>query len=319
MAQRFENAGLVLGPVDGRSAALCRFAGRPGAERNTAALAVVDAALDIAEQVEGVDDVRQLMRLWKAAHVWGHPAAVDVPGLRVELPQLGEANTVVAGRLQNLLEQLAPEQLRELGIALSVSRETVALALDLVEETAAGGRESRAESMEEFLREELLNEDRIGDAVDVLLLEAPGGWPPLQRAALTLALVWDLADLIAWAAQLSAEDSLPAALLWQASGADHICASARVPLPGTDLLVWAKVDSEPFDGRTLWSPAAPVGPWRWSLDWEREDGSKVYYKGGRSPSQTAARWEAQWATQKLLTDPDRAKSPMTGEPLILPR
>jgi hypothetical protein len=318
MTQRFENAGLVLGPVDVRSAALCRFAGRSGAEQNRAALSVVDAALDIAEQVEGLDDVRQLMGLWQAAHVWGHPA-VDVPGLRVELPQLGEANTVVAGRLQHLLEQLAPEQLREVGIALSVNREMVGLALELVEEAAAGGRDPRAETMEEFLAEELHNDDRIGDAVDVLLLEAPDAWPPPQRAALTLALVWDLADLIACAAQLSVEESLPAALVWQASGADHICASVRVPVPGTDLLVWVKVDSEPFDGRTLWSQAAPLDLWRWSLDWEREDGSKVYFKGGRSPSQTAARWKAQWATQKLLTDPDRAKSPVTGEPLIIPR
>ncbi|MFM9812904.1 hypothetical protein ACKI16_30885 [Streptomyces scabiei] len=319
MTPRFENVGLVLGPVEGRSAGLCRFAGRPGAERNTAALAVVDAALDIAEQVEGVDDVRQLMRLRKAAHVWGHPAAVDVPGLRVELPQLGEANTVVAGRLQNLLEHLAPEQLRELGIALSVSQGLVALALELVEDAAAGNREFRAMSMAESVDETLLNEDRIGDAVDVLLLDVPGDWPPLQRAALTLALVWDLADLIAYAAELSVEDTLPAALVWQASGADHVCASARVPVPGTDLLVWAKVDAEPFDGRPLWSQAAAVGQWRWSLKWEREDGSKVYYKSGRSPSQTAARWKAQWATQKLLDAPDRAKSPTTGELLIAPR
>ncbi|MGR3935315.1 hypothetical protein [Streptomyces sp. BRA346] len=33
--------------------------------------------------------------------------------------------------------------------------------------------------------------ERIGRAVDVLLLEAPGDWPPLQRAALVLARVWD--------------------------------------------------------------------------------------------------------------------------------
>lgn len=313
MTRRFENAGLVLGPVDGLAAGLCRFAGMPGAEHNTTALAVVDAALDIAEQVEGVDDVRQLMRLWKAAHVWGHPATPNV-----ELPSLGKANTAVAGRLQSLMEQLAPEQLRELGIALSVSHGMVALALELVEDAAAGSREFRAMSMAESVDESLLNEDRIGDAVDVLLLDTPGDWPPLQRAALTLALVWDLADLIAYAARLSVEDTLPEALVWQASGADHICASARVPVPETDLLVWAKVDSEPFDGRPLWSQAAAVGQWRWSLKWEREDGSKVYYKSGRSPSQTAARWEAQWVTQKLLDAPERAKSPATGELLIAP-
>lgn len=72
-------------------------------------------------------------------------------------------------------------------------------------------------------------------------------------------------------------------------------------------------------GARWWSQAATVGLWRWSLDWEREDGWKVYYKGGRSPSQAAARWEAQWATQALLDDPHRAKSPMTGDPLITPR
>jgi hypothetical protein len=78
MPHRFHKASLVLGPVDGRAARLCRFAGRPGAEQSTAALAVVDAALDIAEQVEGVNDVRELLGLWNAAHVWGHPT---VPGV----------------------------------------------------------------------------------------------------------------------------------------------------------------------------------------------------------------------------------------------
>jgi hypothetical protein len=32
----------------------------------------------------------------------------------------------------------------------------------------------------------------------------------------------------------------------------------------------------------------------------------------------AARWRAQRATQNLLTDPYRAKSPVTGDPLIAP-
>jgi hypothetical protein len=314
MMQRFENASLVLGPVDGRSAALYRFVGRPGAEQSTATLAVVDTALDFTERLEGVDDVRELQGLWKLAHVWGHPQVPDV-----ELPRMSKTNTAVAGRLQKLLEQLEPEQLRELGIAMSVDHDMVALALELVEETAGGTREFQVCSMAEFEAENRLNEDRIGDAVDVLLLDAPDDWPPLQRAALTLALVWDVADLIAYAAMLSAADVLPAALLWQAPGADHACAGARVPVPGTDLLVWAQVDAVPFDGRPLWSQAATVGLWRWSLDWERTDGSKVYYKGGRAPSQAAARWEAQWAVQKLLSEPHRAKSPVTDDPLVSPR
>jgi hypothetical protein len=314
MATRFEKAGLVLGPVDGRSAALCRFAGRPGAEQNTATLAVVDAALDFTERLEGVDDVRELMELWKLAHVWGHP-----PAPHVEQPYLGAANTVVAGHLQQLLEQLAPEQLRELGISLSVDHDMAALALELVEEAATGGREFQARSMAEFEAENRLNDDRIGDAVDVLLLEDPGAWPPLQRAALTLALVWDVADLIACAAELSTVDELPAPLLWQASGVDHLCASARVPVPGTDLLVWAKVDRRPFDGRPLWSQAAAVELWGWSLDWQRADGSPVFYKAGSAPSTAAARWRAQWATQQLLADPYGAKSPVTDDPLIIPR
>ncbi|MFG2472235.1 hypothetical protein ACGFXB_43290 [Streptomyces canus] len=174
------------------------------------------------------------------------------------------ANTAVAGHLQNLLEQLAPEQLRELGIALSVSGEMVAL--ELVEEAAAGRREFQARTMAEYEAEMRLHDDRVGDAVDVLLLETPDDWPPLQRAALTLALVWDVADLIAHAAELSTVDVLPAPLLWQAPGADHICASSRVPVPGADLLVWTKIDSAPFDARPLWSQAARLGLWCWSLD-----------------------------------------------------
>jgi hypothetical protein len=97
--------------------------------------------------------------------------------------------------------------------------------------------------MAEYEAEMRLHDDRVSDAVDVLLLEAPDDWPPLQRAALTLALVWDVADLIAHAAELSTVDVLPAPLLWQASRADHICASPRVPVPGADLLEWTKIDS----------------------------------------------------------------------------
>lgn len=93
-----------------------------------------------------------------------------------------------------------------------------------------------------------------------------------------------------------------------------MCASVRVPVPGTDQLVWAQIDPEPFEGRPLLSQAAAARLCRWSIDWERRDRSKLYYKGGRSPSIAAARWEAQWVIRRLLTDPYRAKSPTTGEP-----
>lgn len=314
MAKRFENAGVMLGPVADRSAALCRFAGHVNAERSTATLAVGDAALAHAEELEGLGDVRELLELWKLAHLWGHP---EVPN--VERPPLSAANTAVSGHLQNQLEQLTQEQLRELGIALSVSGEMVALALELVEEAAAGRREFQARTMAEYEAEMRLHNDRVGDAVDVLLLEAPNDWPPRQRAALTLALVWDVSDLIAHAAELSTVDVLPAPLLWQTPRADHICASSRVPVPGTDLLVWTKIDSAPFDARPLWSQAARLGLWCWSLDWQRQDGTPVLYTGGRAPSPAAARWRAQWATQNVLTEPYRAKSPVSGDPLITPR
>lgn len=160
MAQRFENASLVLGPVNGRAAALCRFAGRPAADENTTTLAVLDAALDFAEQMEGVDDVRELLDLWKVARVWGHPPVPDV-----ELPRLGQTSTAVAGHLQTLLEQLTPQELRELGIALSVDHDMVALALELVEEAAAGSREFQASTMAEFEAENRLNEDCRPDRI----------------------------------------------------------------------------------------------------------------------------------------------------------
>ncbi|WP_327359516.1 hypothetical protein [Streptomyces sp. NBC_01304] len=311
MTQRFEAAGQVLGPVEGRAAALCRFAGRSGAQQSPAALALVGSALDFAEQVEGVTDVSELEKLWRVAHFWGHPVREGV-----ELPPLSAVGEAVAGHLQGLVEQLTPEELREAGMGLSVDHDMVALALELVEE-AATEHEFQARTWHDVETEIRLNDDRIGDAVDLLLLDAPAEWPLPQQAALTLALVWDLADLITHAAKLSV-DTPPAVLLWQAPGTDHACSSVRVPVPGTDLLVWVQVDPLPFDGRPLWSQAESVGLWGWSLDWQRPDGSKVHYKGGRAPSPAAARWQAEQATRHLLDHPHQAKSPATGEPLVMP-
>ncbi|MFI7089526.1 hypothetical protein ACIBUR_38815 [Streptomyces anulatus] len=308
----FENAGLVLGPLDQRAAALCRFAGRPGAEASTVALAVVDAAL-MFEWPEGLRNVGELERLGLLAHVWGHP---DLPG--VERPRLGPVVTMVAEHLQRLLEGLTSEQLREVGIALSVDQGAVALALEVAEESDPGGLEHPMR-LAELEAAFLLNDDRLGDAADVLVLDPPSTWPSAQRTALVLALVWDLADLIALAAELSSVNVLPTSLLWQAGGGDHSCASVRVAVPGTDQLVWVKVEERPFEGRPLWSQAVPPGLWHWSLYWQREDGSRVYYKAGHAPSPQAARWRAEWATQLLLADPYGAKSPTSADVLIDPR
>lgn len=311
--RRFGHADLVLEPVGGRAAALCRFTGHPGAGQSPALLGVLEEALSFAEELDGVDDVREFLNLRAAAHVWGH-----LPSEYVTLPELGEANTLVLGHAQSLLERLTPTELRTVAIALSVSHEMVALALELVEEAAAGIREFRAQSMADFQQELLLNDDRVGDAVDALFLEDPADWPPLQRQALVLALVWDVADLIACTAELSAAETRPAPLLWQAAGTEHLCASTRVLVPGTDLLVWSKIDIQEFEARPLFAQAAPLGLWGWSLDWQTKDGIPVYYKAGRAPSREAARWQAERATQDLLADPYRAKSPVTGDWLIPP-
>ncbi|MFG2472236.1 hypothetical protein ACGFXB_43295 [Streptomyces canus] len=60
---------MMLGPVADRSAALCRFAGHVNAERSTVTLAVVDAALAYAEELEGLVDVGELLELWQLAHL----------------------------------------------------------------------------------------------------------------------------------------------------------------------------------------------------------------------------------------------------------
>ncbi|MFB7896133.1 hypothetical protein ACFC1B_07360 [Streptomyces xiamenensis] len=309
MTQRFAKASLVLGPTTGRSAALCRFTGHLGAEQSPTALAAIDEALEFAEQCEGIEDVGELLNLSKASDAWGYP-----PVPEMVRPQLSPASTVILSHVQNMLERLAPEELREVGIALSVSHAVVSVCLELVEEATAVAPELQVRTMAEFQDEKVLYEDRIGDAVDTLLLEAPSAWPALQRAALTLALVWEVADLIVYAAELSAVDALPIALLWQTSGVDHSCASASVP--GTDVLVWARVDARPFEGRPLWGQAESLGLWGWTANWERADGTRVSYAAGHAGSVAVARWRAQWAIQKLLTDPHRAKSPLTNEPLI---
>ncbi|WP_189828670.1 hypothetical protein [Streptomyces finlayi] len=309
--RRFEKAGLVLGPVGGRAAALCRFAGRTGAVSSPASLAVVEEALGFAERLEGVDDVGEFMELWSASHIWGY-----TPNPYITRPKLSEANAAVLGHVQKLLEALAPEQLREVALGLSVDHDTVVVALELVEEAAAGDVTFRAQSMTDLQQEMLWNEARVGDEVDVLLLEAPSDWPPMPRAALVLALVWDVADLIGYAAELSTTETLPAPVLWQAAGAEHFCAG--VPVPGTDLPVWAKIDAQPYDGRPLFGQAAQGELWRWSLSWQLPDGTPVHYTGGHTPTADIARWRAQRAVQDLLADPYRAKSPTSEDWLIPP-
>ncbi|WP_158716676.1 hypothetical protein [Streptomyces sp. NRRL F-5630] len=309
---RFARVSLVLGPSVGRAAALCQHTGRLGALPSPAALAVVESALGFAEE-RGVDDVREFENLFSASHVWGH-----LPSEYLTLPDLGEASLAVLDHIQHLLEQLAPEALREVAIAMSVEQHIVGVALELVEEAARGGAEFRVGSMAEFEEEMLLNDDRIGDAVDVLVWEAPGDWPPLQRGALVLALVWEIAELVGYAAELVAAEARPAELLWQAAGTGHLCAGVRVRVPGPGVLVWASVDEEDFEGRPLFSQAVQLGVWRWSLGWQTADGAPVFYKAGRGPSRAAARWRAEQAVLDLLADPYRVKSPVSGEWLLPP-
>ncbi|WP_434598014.1 hypothetical protein [Streptomyces sp. A5-4] len=312
-AGRLGRVSLVLGRAEGRAAALCRHTGHLGAVHSPATLGVVEGALGFAEERDGVDDVRAFEDLWSAGTLWG-----QLPSPHVTLPDLGEANTAVLEHIQHLLERLPPEQLREVAIGMSVEQHVVGVALELVEETAGGGPEFRAGPVAGFELEVLLNEDRIGDAVDVLVWDAPGHWPSLQRGALVLALVWEIAALVGYAAELSSVQARPAGLLWQAAGTGHLCAGVRVPVPGPRVLVWASVDKKEFLGRPLFSQAVHLGAWGWSLDWQSTDGTPVLYKGGRGPSRTAARWRAEQAVQDLLADPYRARSPVSDDWLLPP-
>jgi len=313
MPQRFDSARLVLGSAGRRSAALCRFAGYPSAAQSETTLTLMDQALDFAEHLEGVEDIRELQRLTRAVDTWGY-----APDPNVQRPQLGRAGEAVAGHLQHLLEQLDPEQLREVGVALSAGQDPVGVALGVVEEAAGAGPDFESASLADFEAEFWQNDARIRNAVDALVLEAPAAWPPMLRAALTLNLVWDVADLVACMAELSAVDTLPTLLLWQATGPDHLCASARVPVPGTDRLVWVTIEPWPLDGRPVWGQSASLEQWGWSLYWQHADGSRAHFKSGHGGSKHEARWRAEWATQTLLADPHRAKSPTTQEPLIAP-
>lgn len=312
-AGRFARVSTALGRTEGRAAALCQYTGHLGAVHSPATLAVVEGALGFAENRDDVNDVREFEDLWSASALWGH-----LPSEHVTLPDLGEANTAVLELLQYLLERLAPEELREVAIGMSVEQHVVGLALELVEETAHGGPEFRAGSMAGFEEEMLLNDDRVGDAVDVLVWDAPGDWPSLQRGALVLALVWEIAALVGYAAELAAAPGRPAELLWQAAGTGHLCASVRVPVPGPGVLVWASIDRKEFEGRPLFSQAVHLGAWGWSLDWQTTDGTPVLYTGGRGPSRMAARWRAERAVQDLLADPYRAKSPVSDDWLLPP-
>ncbi|SEM69125.1 hypothetical protein [Streptacidiphilus jiangxiensis] len=136
------------------------------------------------------------------------------------------------------------------------------------------------------------------------------------RGAVVLALVWDVADLVAQIAHLSVLDALPTPLLQQHPGGEHACTSARVP--DTDLLVWARIELEEYEGKPLWSQALPQERLRWSVGWTGREGQRLWFKGRRTGSIAAARWNAERVAQWLLANRYRVTSPQNGERLILP-
>ena len=303
---RFSRAGVVLGSVQGRAAALCRFAGHPGAEGSAVTVAVVERAVELAELLAGVGEVGELMDAWSLGHVWGHPVYDNVT-----LPELAPPVTVLAGQLQQLVEELAPQELREVGAALGIDHLVVVVALEMVEENA-NPSPMRVRSMAEAGLEERAEEDRIGDLVDVLLLEAPEHWPVPQCAAVALVLVWELAALVAQLAQLSVLPAAPTALLWQDPDGEHACASALVP--GTDVWVWARTETDPYEGQPLWYRAGVPVPvrLRWSAGWTGRDGGRLWCQGGQAASVAAARWNCERVVQALLADPERAINAHNG-------
>ncbi|MGW4805822.1 hypothetical protein [Kitasatospora sp. NPDC004272] len=304
---RFSQAGVVLGPVGGRAAALCRFAGLPGATGSAVTVAVVERAVELAERLAGVAEVGELMELWSLGHVWGHPVYDNVT-----LPELPEPCMVLAGQLQELVEELEPQELREVGSALGIDHLVVVVALEMVEENNSSPLPLRVQSLAEAERDRQSEEDRVGDLADVLLLEAPEHWPAPQRAAVVLVLVWELAALVAQLAQLSVLPATPRrALLWQDPDGEHACTSALVP--GTDVWVWARTEVNWYESRPLWHRSGVPAPvrLRWSSGWTGGDGGRLWCQGGHAASVAAARWNAEQVAQALLADPERAVAALT--------
>ncbi len=113
------------------------------------------------------------MDAWSLGHVWGHPVYDNVT-----LPELAPPVMVLAEQLQQLVEELAPQELREVGAALGIDHLVVVVALEMVEKNS-NPSPMRVRSMAEAGLEERSEEDRVGDLVDVLLLGAGA----LARAA----------------------------------------------------------------------------------------------------------------------------------------
>ena len=308
---RFDNAGLVLGygSAAERMAALCWFSGSPGGADCPVLLAVLADAAGFAEQL-AVDDVAELMELWQVGSIYRWPVYDSVT-----MPELSAPVLEVVGRLQLLLERLTVEQLREVGVALAVPHDMVAMAWEFVEE-AATPRVFRGGTVDGMALEERLQEERIGYQVDVAVLEAPQDWPQMLRDAVVLALVWEVAGLVAQLAQLSVLDALPVPLLWQGPHSDHECSSALVP--ETDRLAWTRIEQREYDGRALWALSVPQERFHWSVGWTGSEGDRLWFKSGTSASLAAARWNAEHTMQWLLEHRHEATSPQNGEALIPP-
>ncbi len=70
-------------------------------------------------------------------------------------------------------------------------------------------------------------------------------------------------------------------------------------------------------GRPLWAGARLPAWSSRSVGWTGEEGQRPWWKGGRTASVAATRWNAEVVVQGLLADPHRATSAQNGEPLIM--
>ena len=317
MDERFDNTRQLLSPTGGSAwlGKLLAWAGCEEASEDWPTLVVLDAALLCAERhPEPPDDGSGLAQLGCLDNQWG----VRDPDRWNMRPGSIPIAIAVAECATEYLNTLPPGQLRLTAAMLGI--EILHLNFAIVGQVKIAFREDRPEDVPAWA----LTAVRQGEELDYGEMDAqalerqePQDWSPLNRAALTAAVVWKTGELVALADELA--DSAPRQTVpWQTTIEGHVSGAATVPLlgkPGRDVTALAKISPRPSDTRLLWRQAPPT--WVWEIGWDNyETAEFIRYKAGGAPSLMLAQWRAERALEHMLRKPKYVRCSMTGARLV---
>ncbi|OIV39375.1 hypothetical protein BIV57_00585 [Mangrovactinospora gilvigrisea] len=293
--------------------ALAPYAGLPPRAAEGATKVLLGALLEAFEELPADPDPRTVEE--RLGHHGDQPHADEADnGAAVG------AGRVLGERIEQLAAALTSDQLKESATALAVPRSMAEHRLRALRRRAQ--RETGPVvfgSVEDWHRDERMQDAVIEDQLSAAAAANPGTWSPRQRGAVAGAVAEQLKRVAAVLAETCAYP-VPPALSWRSVG-KRGGLEADVRLPGALAPVGVTATPDERDageerGALLFpGPDAEAG-WRWQLGWPVVGRGPQSYDSGGAASPAHARFRAERAAADLAAAGGHVRALMDGRLLV---